>query len=137
MASKRLCTWAQQWQYFSNFIPWLQRVALWTLTIRIIIENQNIHIFYALGSCLNTSWCSTNLSFVMLKSKSNSMKTEILFSIFVIFWPKLRENIDFLPNYRNLQKSTIIQLYLLLFWRLLSKNYLSSIAFSQLMAPVL
>ena len=50
--------------------------------------NQNWKSKYSHFLCIrefNTSWCSTSLSFVMLKSKVNSMKTEILFSIFAIF----------------------------------------------------
>ena len=50
--------------------------------------NQNWKSKYSHFLCtreLNTSLFSTNLSFVMLKSKFNSMKTEILTSIFAIF----------------------------------------------------
>ena len=50
--------------------------------------NQNWKSKYSHFLCIrefNTSWCSTSLSFVMLKSKVNSMKTEILFAIFAIF----------------------------------------------------
>ena len=65
------------------------------------------------------------------------MKTETLFSIFEILGDILAKIERKCWFSSKLQKTTIIQSYLLLFWRLLSKNYLSSIAFSQLMAPEL
>ena len=57
-------------------------------TMGFVNQNWNWKSKYSHFLCIrefNTSWCSTSLSFVMLKSKVNSMKTEILFAIFAIF----------------------------------------------------
>ena len=73
---------------------------------------------------LNTSWYSKNLSFLMLKSKFNSMKTVILFSIFAFFGNFLPKNERKCWFSSKLQKSTERVTYLLLFWRLFTKGLL-------------
>ena len=72
----------------------------------------------------------------MIKSKFDSMKREILFSIFAIFGDFLAKNEGKCWFSSKLQKSTerVTSYY---FEDFLPKDYLSSIAFSQLMAPVL
>ena len=58
-------------------------------TMGFVNQNWNWKSKYSHFLCIrefNTSWCSTSLSFVMLKSKVNSKKTEILFLIFGDFW---------------------------------------------------
>ena len=65
-----------------------------------------------------------DLSFETLKSKFDCITTKNIFSIFVIFGdfgPKSRENIDFLPIYRNQQKTTTYSSYFILFRRFLSR----------------
>ena len=102
-------------------------LALWTLSIRIKIENQYIIIIYVSGSQIRLmrSSCGPDLSFETLKSKFDCLTTKNIFLIFVIFGdfgPKSRENIDFLPIYRNQQKTTIYSSYLILFRRFFIKE---------------
>ena len=76
-------------------------------------------IFFMTGS-----W-GPDLSFETLKSKFDCITTKNIFSIFVIFGdfgPKSRENIDFLPIYRNQQKTTIYSSYFILFRRFFIKE---------------
>ena len=64
-----------------------------------------IHVSMGQICLMRSSW-GPDLLFETLKSKFDCITTKNIFSIFVIFgdfWPKSRENIDFLPIYRKLQ----------------------------------
>ena len=81
--------WILRWkkQIFSTILLHFLFACL-PCTMGFVNQNWNWKSKYSHFLCIrefNTSWCSTSLSFVMLKSKVNSMKTEILFAIFAIF----------------------------------------------------
>ena len=81
--------WILRWkkQIFSTILLHFLFACL-PCTMGFVNQNWNWKSKYSHFLCIrefNTSWCSTSLSFMMLKSKVNSMKTEILFLIFAIF----------------------------------------------------
>ena len=84
-------------------------------------------IFFMTGS-----W-GPDLSFEILKPKFDCITKNFFFSILVIFsdfWPKSRENIDFLPIYKNLQEILWDEVSLPNSQHFLLKNFLSSREFS-------
>ena len=77
--------------------------------------------------------CGPKLSFMTLKSKFNCITKEFCFSILVIFGDfgsKSRENIYFLPIYKDLQEILWSNVLLPYFKYFLSKTFLSSLEFS-------
>ena len=81
-------------------------------------------IFFMTGS-----W-GPDLSFETLKSKFDCITKKMFFLIFEDFWPKSRENINFLPIYKNLQEIHWGEVSLPHSEHFLSKNFLSSSEFS-------
>ena len=81
--------WILRWKQIFSTILLHFLFACLPCTMGFVNQNWNWKSKYSHFLCIrefNTSWCSTSLSFVMLKSKVNSKKTEILFLIFGDFW---------------------------------------------------